>query len=348
MPQPFEGPFVWTGRGLESDPSWRRPWTTAEIAEIDAALAHAKATGAVWLDVDRAAFPLDRVARVMDDVADELESGRGFQVLRGLPVARYRPDDLRLIWMGLGRWLGNPVAQDNAGQMMRDIQAEPGDLGAKHERMAGADGQEFLSSKARTYSNGQLRYHTDRTDVVGLLMARRSAAGGESRVASTAAVHNAILERRPDLLDLLYQPIYRSRLGEEAGGGDEVYPLPVFGVRDGKLTSHYSRTYVEAAQLMPTTPRMTDDQWAALDLLAAVADELALSMTMEPGDIQLLNSHVTYHARTAFQDDAASGQARLLHRLWLAMPNSRPLPEDHAILWRNVDAGAVRGGIAVV
>jgi len=27
------------------------------------------------------------------------------------------------------------------------------------------------------------------------------------------------------------------------------------------------------------------------------------------------------------------------------MPNSRPLPEDHAVLWRNVEAGALRGGI---
>jgi hypothetical protein len=71
--------------------------------------------------------------------------------------------------------------------MMRDIQAEAGDLGAKHERMQDAGGGEFLSSKARTYSNGRLRYHTDRTDVVGLLMARRSASGGESRIASTAA-----------------------------------------------------------------------------------------------------------------------------------------------------------------
>lgn len=209
--------------------------------------------------------------------------------------------------MGIGHWIGTPVPQDNTGQMMRDIQAEPGDLGARHERMQNKDGGEFLSSKARTYSNGLLRYHTDRTDVVGPLMARRSASGGESRVVSTAAVHNAILARRPDLLELLYQPIYRSRLGEEAGSGDDIYPLPVFGVEDGKLTSHYSRTYVEAAQLVPDTPRMSDAQWEALDLLAEVAEELAFGMILQPGDMQFINSHITYHARTAFRDDAALG-----------------------------------------
>lgn len=347
MIKPFDGPSVWTGADLAADQSWRWPWEAAELAEIDTALAHAKTAGAHWLSVTRETFPLRRVTDKLSAVAEELENGRGFVLLQGLPVERYGDDDRRLVWMGLGHWLGQPVTQDNTGQMMRDIQAEPGDLGARHESVKAQDGGEFLSSKARTYSNGLLRYHTDRTDVVGLLMARRSASGGESKVASTAAVHNAILERRPDLLELLYQPIYRSRLGEETGGGDEVYPLPVFGVEQGKLTSHYSRTYVEAAQLIPDVPRMSDPQWEALDMLAEVANELAFGMMLEPGDIQLINSHITYHARSAFQDDAASGKNRLLHRLWLTMPNSRALPTDHAVLWRNVAAGAPRGGISL-
>ena len=46
------------------------------------------------------------------------------------------------------------------------------------------------------------------------------------------------------------------------------------------------------------------------------------------------------------KDDAGTGQDRLLMRLWLAMPNSRALPEDHAILWGDVGAGRPRGGIA--
>jgi hypothetical protein len=27
------------------------------------------------------------------------------------------------------------------------------------------------------------------------------------------------------------------------------------------------------------------------------------------------------------------------------MPNNRPLPEGHEILWRNIEAGQLRGGI---
>jgi len=32
-------------------------------------------------------------------------------------------------------------------------------------------------------------------------------------------------------------------------------------------------------------------------------------------------------------------------RLWLSMPNSRTLPAGHEVLWRAIEAGALRGGI---
>jgi hypothetical protein len=68
-------------------------------------------------------------------------------------------------------------------------------------------------------------------------------------------------------------------------------------------------------------------------------------MVLDPGDLQLINSHVTYHGRTAFEDDAASGNDRLLLRLWLCMPNNRALPAGHEILWQDIEAGHIRGGI---
>ena len=198
--------------------------------------------------------------------------------------------------------------------------------------------------RARVASNGPLRFHTDRADVVALLCVRQAAAGGTSRLVSSVAVHNEIQRRRPDLLKLLYGPYYRSRLGEESGGAQSVYPLPVFGLRDGKLTSHYSRTYVEAAQRLPQVPKMTTTQWEALDLLAEVAEQFCLEVRMEPGDLQFLNNHIVYHARAAYEDDQTS--QRLLYRIWLSVANHRALPENHKILWGNVEAGELRGGIA--
>ena len=335
---------MWRGAELAQARDWIHAWTPKELAELDQALARARDRRVAWDGLQKDDFPVAHVARRLERAAETLEDGRGLVKLTGFPVARYDREDLKLIWMGLARHLGTPVPQDCRGQMMREIRDEGGDLAARHGGLDSRDGT-FLSSKARTYSSGVLRFHTDRCDVVGLLAVGQPRRGGVSKIVSTQAIHNAMLERRPDLLEELYRPIHRSRLGEEEGGEAVTYPLPVFGLRDGRFTSHYSRTYVEAAQLLPGTPRMTDRQWQALDLLQELAEELCYEMTLEPGDMQFLNNHVVYHARTAFEDDPESGRVRRLYRLWLSMPNSRALPRDQAVLWHDVEAGALRGGI---
>jgi hypothetical protein len=234
---------------------------------------------------------------------------------------------------------------------MRSIRDEGADVGRQYGQIDNAqmaDGKPFLSSYARTLTNGALRFHTDRTDVVALLCVNQAASGGVSTICSSVSVMNEMLRRRPDLAQVLFEPCYRSRHGEEAEVADDVYALPIFGLRDGRFTSHFSLTYIEAAQTVDGVPKLTDAQRKAIDLLLALAKELAFEMVLEPGDIQFLNSHVTYHGRTPFKDDRGAGRERLLMRLWLAMPNSRALPRDHAVLWGNVEAGAVRGGIGQV
>jgi hypothetical protein len=204
---------------------------------------------------------------------------------------------------------------------------------------------EVRSSRNKARSAGPLRFHTDRVDVVTLLCVRPAAAGGLSKIASAVAVHNTILARRPDLHALLCQPYYHTRQGE-AGGEAKYYAMPLFATRDGRFTSQYSRTFVEAAQRIAEVPRMTAAQDEALDLWAEVCEELCYTMDMRPGDIQLLNNHVVYHARTNYEDDPTPGRDRFLMRLWLSMPNSRALPEGYETLWGSVEAGALRGGIA--
>ena len=108
---------------------------------------------------------------------------------------------------------------------------------------------------------------------------------------------------------------------------------------------HPVRRAGENAQSNQEIPRLRSSQNEALDMLAALANELCFEMTLQPGDIQLLNNHVVYHARDPFVDNAATGQKRLLFRLWLAMGNSRSLPESFEVLFGHTAPGAVRGGI---
>jgi hypothetical protein len=348
--RPLTGPSAWLGRDMARSTRWQRDLTPAAIAEIDAALRAVQQRGLAWHAITRDSFPLPNLGTLVADIQDELENGSGMMQLRGLPVSRYSDAELRQIYFGLGCHVGHPVFQNRRGELMRDIRDEGGDLGKRYGQIEKpADGKgPFLSSYARTLSNGRLRMHTDRTDVVALLCFRQAKAGGVSKICSSIAIHNAMLERRPDLLELLFQDYHRSRLGEESDKPETVYALPIFGLRDGRFTSHYSLTYIEAAQLVPGVPKLTPQQREAIDLLMELAEELSFEMTFSPGDIQFLNSHVTYHGRTPFEDDKSAGRDRLLLRLWLSMPNSRALPEGQEVLWGRIDPGAVRGGIGQV
>ena len=344
---PIAGACVWQGRDMVESARWIRDLPQDVLAEIDAALDRVRRRQIGWNAITRTDFPLSRTVDLLAEVAAELETGCGMIKLRGLPVARYSDHDLRRIWFGLGAHLGRPVFQNCRGELMRDIRDEGADVGQRYGQIAAEGGERppFLSSYARTLSNGALRFHTDRCDVVGLLCVRQARSGGVSKLCSSPAVHNAMLARRPDLVEALYRDIWRSRLGEEAGGEKIAYPLPIFGARDGSFTSHYSLTYIEAAQLMANVPKMTSEEREAIVLLMALAEELSFEMTLAPGDIQLLNNHVIYHGRTPFEDDPAAGRDRLLLRLWLSMPNSRGLPRGHEVLWRSIAPGAIRGGI---
>ena len=344
--KPITGANVWHGKDMSGSARWRRSLTADQLAEIDRVLSAARAHGLTWETMSADDFRLPGLAPLLADIRDELENGSGILMLRGIDPASYTLDDAKIVYAGVARQLGTLVFSNRGGEIMREIRDVGRDVGERYGQLpADGGGAKFLSSYSRTLSNGSLRYHTDRCDVVSLFCIRQAMKGGLSRLVSSPAVHNAMLERRPDLAAALYDDVWRSRFGEEDEGDSLGYPLPVWGQRDGKFTSHYSRTFVEAGQRRPEAPRVSAAQWEALDMLSDLADELCFEMSFAPGDIQFVNNHVIYHARSAFADDAAAGHDRLLLRLWMAMPNSRALPHGHETLWRAIEPGALRGGI---
>jgi hypothetical protein len=338
------GPEAWLGRAMAASTEWIRPFPSRAIDEIDAALRRVQRRGLTWPAFGRDEFPLPAFSRDLADVLDELENGRGFVLLRGLPVARYSDDELKTLYWGLGAHLGWQRYQNASGELIGEVRDETRRYGSvKEPSMDPALGR---SSRNKARSAGPLRFHTDRCDVVTLLTVRRAKQGGLSKIVSAVSVSNAIRERRPDLHALLCQDYWRSRQGEEAGGEKKVFAMPIFCLHEGKFTTQYSRTFVEAAQNLPEVPRMTPAHDEALDLHAAVCEELCFTMDFEPGDIQLLNNHLSYHGRTHYEDADGAEQDRLLLRMWIAPPNSRPLPPSYLPIWGTTAPGVPRGGIA--
>jgi hypothetical protein len=338
------GPEAWLGSEMERSTEWIRAISPRAVTELDAALDGLKQRGLAWPHFGRDDFPLPTFSRDLSSVLDALEHGRGFVLLRGIPVDRYTEPELKNLYWGLGAHLGQARYQNARGELIGEVRDENRLYGEVKE--ISMDATLGRSSRSKARSSGPLRFHTDRCDVVSLLCVRKARAGGLSRIVSAVSVSNAILARRPDLHAALCHDYWRSRQGEEAGGERKIFTMPVFAVHEGKFTTQYSRTFVEAAQKLPDVPRISPAQEEALDLHAAVCEELAFTMDLQPGDLQLLNNHVIYHSRTAYEDEVGSDRDRLLLRLWLSPSNSRALPPGFEVLWGTTAPGVPRGGIA--
>ena len=225
---PISGACVWHGREMANSPRWRRRLGDEQLAEIDRAVRQASARGLGWQTMTADDFPLPSCAALGEDIRAELEDGSGIVLLQGLDPSRYSIDQLRLLYAAIARQVGTFVYSNRAGEVMRDIRDVGRDGGRQAVQRYGAlpEGEgAFLSSYARTLSNGSLRFHTDRCDAVALFCVRQAARGGLSQLCSSPAVHNAMLERRPDLCAALYEDLWRSRFGEEDATNKSAYPL---------------------------------------------------------------------------------------------------------------------------
>ena len=210
---PIPGAGAWRGEEMARSTRWVRTLDRPALAEIDVALRAARSQGRAWHATTRESFPLETLADTLAEIGRELEDGCGVVDPRGLPVERYPHDALRHIRFGLGSHLGRPVFQNRPGELVREIRDEGRGVGERYGQIPAPDGGKsaVLSSYARTLSNGALRFHTDRCDVVGLLCVRHVRTDRTSKLCSSVAVHNEMIRRRPDLAEALYPDVCRCR-----------------------------------------------------------------------------------------------------------------------------------------
>jgi hypothetical protein len=303
------GRSAWVTTDLADETGWVRILTQDEIGSLDRALHQVKSSGKPFPNFTKDDFHIPELVELLSELSEELENGRGFSVMRGLPVERYTDDEINIIYYGIGLKLGIPVRQNPRGDLLGNVM-NVGDLADKSTRVY--------------ETNAYLPYHTDPSDVVGLLCLRQAKSGGLSSLVSVASVYNQLLSDHPDTLEALYAPWFYAHLGE-----DLPTPSPLFSYHQGKLAFRYLRQYIELGHEMMNVP-LTQKQIHALDVLDQVTaqDHLRLSMLMRPGDLQWANNYAVMHSRTDFEDFDEPERRRKKLRLWLKMPNARELAPD--------------------
>jgi len=327
------GPGAWIGPEIQYDDSWIYRVDAAAVEEIEAALGNVKRLGAK-IPFAADAFPLPRLSSELDRILEEVESGRGFMLMRGIPRDRYTDEECELIYWGISAYFGTPVSQNTRGHLLGHVRDE---------------GRIQADPNARAYqTNQRMDFHTDMLpiDLLGLFCLRTAKTGGASKLVSALTIHNVLHDERPDLLEVLYGMFHVDWRGEEPAGEKPCFTLPMFSERDGQVTARInSLPYYDSAARHGEQYRPTPIQREALEKVQEIANrpELMLSMDFREGDIQLINNHTLLHAREAYEDYPEPGRERHLLRMWIAVSDERrrPLADSLASRYRWVQKGGI-------
>ncbi|KZP03183.1 Clavaminate synthase-like protein [Athelia psychrophila] len=303
FPKKLESPLVWEGSDWTDEKKWVYALTPSDLDEIAGALKHFRGLDKPLGLVSQATFPLPTLGPVLAGIARELHSGRGFSVLRGIPVAAYTREEVFIIYAGVSSYVGNlrAVQDGSTGGVLAHIK----DLSAVYDARA---------IGAPAYTTDKQVFHTDAGDIISLLALETAAEGGVSKISSSWRVYNHLAEHRPDLIATLSQP-----WPYDTFGGDPPYKShPLLGYLHDRLIIQYARRSFTGFQGLPRStgiPPISEAQAEALDTLHFLAEKYALSLDFQKGDIQYVNNLSVFHARDGFRDDKE--HTRHLVRLWL-------------------------------
>ena len=295
---------------------WQRRLSGAEVEELRAAVAHSEAFEGRLDRMGVADFPLPTLAAQAAIWRATISKGRGFVLLRGLPVDRWSEAELERAYWGLGLHIGLPGAQNDFGELLGHVRDER--LGA------GADVRQYRTAE-------EIPFHCDAADAVALLCVRKAKRGGHSRIASSVSVFNAILERQPQLAARLFEPFALDTHAEQGLGFMPMVPAAYY---KSALRLFMHPGYFRSGAARLGAPELDEKGRAVLELFEELAssERFCLDMAFEPGDVQLLSNHSVVHARGEYEDHDALEHRRHLLRLWLSFDDRPPAGERWARL----------------
>jgi hypothetical protein len=315
----FTGPQAWTRDVVEADPGLVALLDDACVDDIDDALKTLRERGRTIDTIEPADFEFPRLGPWLRRyVAGPLSVGYGFGTIRGFPMGRCSDEETGMLFWGMGTHMGLPVSQNAFGHRLGHVFDQ---------------GLDYETLNVRGYQTShKLNYHTDSSDLVGLLCLRKARVGGLSSVACAHAIFNTLLAECPQHLPVLFRGFEYDRRGEAAPFQSEISARrPLFAVREGCLSVGYVRQPIKTARIKTGIP-FTEAELAALDAFdaAAARESNCYSAMLEPGDIQFCNNHLVLHSRTAYEDPPEPERKRHMLRLWLKVDGIRPL--DNALI----------------
>ncbi|KIM38282.1 hypothetical protein M413DRAFT_448017 [Hebeloma cylindrosporum] len=322
FPNQIHSPLVWEGKDWKNEAQWVFTLTPEHLVEIDDAVKHFHGLGLHFGYISAQTFPLPTLGPALFELSKELHQGRGFFVIRTIPVDSYSKEDNILIYAGISSHIADTRGlQDKNGGVLSHIK----DLSRTHFKDA-------IGGPA--YTTDKQVFHTDQgADIVSLFALQTAAEGGTSRISSSWRVYNELAATRPDLINVLSQPWPVDEFGRDP----PVTHRPLLYYIDSKIIIQYARRYFTGFQHLPRSkdiPPITEAQAEALDALHFLGEKFSLGLNFQQGDIQYINNLSIFHARDGFTDSPQ--KTRHLLRFWLRNEDlAWTLPESLKRLWKN-------------
>ena len=326
VPYRPNGRSLWLGKDLARSQDWIYQLPPRAVDEVDASLRRLGGRDAYGPAVTRAEFPLTNIADDIAAMRQELGTGRGFVVIRGLPRERYSENDLGLIFRGFGAQFGRELTQSFFGDRLGDIRDISDEIPERNMRRG-------------YHSGGFQTAHTDPSGEVGIvamLSLQMAKSGGESLIASAHTVHNMMLDWCPEFLALFYEGFVLRRPDSDAKGMGRpplIGKVPGFCFENGWLNCDHQNGYIRRAEENGDAS-LDPKQRAALAVFTSLSNhpDVMLKMMLAPGDFQFINNRTILHGRGAFEDYAEKARRRHLYRLWLSVPEWPRMPASQSTL----------------
>jgi hypothetical protein len=299
---------AWRASTVDDRGGWYHPLSRRCLAALDRAVEKLRQQPRPTIEIRSSDYLEADCWEDLKPVLDVLERGRGFAIVGGIPVERYSPAEMQIVYWLVGQLLGRPFAQNVQGTLLYDVLDEGKDV---------RYGARFSVTRSET------GFHTDNSfgeavlDYVGLLCLSTAKSGGASQVVSGCTLYNELLARHPDVLASLCGPFHFDRRGGLRPGESPTGSFPVLVQDEQGLICRYLRYWIEAGHEKVGQP-LTAEQKRALDVLDGVLGEkdLRVEFSLQPGEMFFINNRWLFHNRTAFEDHS-EGEKRHYVRLWL-------------------------------
>ncbi|CAI9627286.1 hypothetical protein GT037_004314 [Alternaria burnsii] len=306
FPPRLEGAMTWEGKDFGANPElYVLQLNIDEISQVDQAVRTFKETGLARGHISKNTFKLPQaLSEKLQNISINVYNGTGFTVLRGIEPERYTEEENLLMFLGLS----SHVAPERTSKLdhIYDVTKAKG----------------LRGNILPPALPGPLGFHcdVDGGDIVAMFAQNVAESGGMQLVTSFWKMYNELASTSPDVIRQLSDPLPWEQKDGETGEPFVGY-RSVIACPEGMAQVAFVRSILLGSDFVPRssdTPRLSDEQKSAVDLMCEAASRHAVKLEQKRGDILFLNNLAILHAREAYED--SESKSRHVLRLYIRDP----------------------------